>query len=68
MRTNNKYLLTKFKIILDNTSNFPPLMTIQEVNRAYFASHDIIGRKDFRNFFCLFFAIHGQSISYQEAY
>jgi hypothetical protein len=42
--------LTKFKFILDDTSNFPPLVTIQEVNRAYFVSRDFIGRKDFRNF------------------
>jgi hypothetical protein len=27
-----------------------------------------IGRKDFRNFFSLFFATHGQSISYREVY
>ena len=33
--------------------------------RAYFVSRDFIGRKDFRNFFGLFFATHGQSISYR---
>jgi hypothetical protein len=60
--------LTKFKFILDDTSNFPPLVTIQEVNRAYFVSRDFIGRKDFRNFISLFFAMHGQSISYRGAY
>jgi hypothetical protein len=42
---------TKFKFILDDTSNFPPLVPIQEVNRAYFVSRYFIGRKDFRNFF-----------------
>jgi hypothetical protein len=34
----------------------------------YFVSRYFIGRKDFRNFFSLFFAMHGQSISYREAY
>jgi hypothetical protein len=58
----------KFKFILDDTSNFPPLVPIQEVNRAYFVSRYFIGRKDVRNFFSLFFAMHGQSISYREAY
>jgi hypothetical protein len=59
----------KFKFILDDTSNFPPLrVPIQEVNRAYFVLRYFIGRKDFRNFFSLFSAMHGQSISYREAY
>ena len=53
---------------VDDTSNFPPLVPIQEVNRAYFVSRYFIGRKDFRNFFSLFFAKPGQSISYREAY
>ena len=44
------------------------LVPIQEVNRAYFVSRYFIGRKDFRNFLSLFFAMHGQSISYLEAY
>jgi hypothetical protein len=51
--TNNKYLLTKFKFILDDTSNFPPLVPIQEVSQTYFVSRYFIGRKDFRNFFSL---------------
>ena len=68
MRTNNKYLLTKFKFILDDTSNIPPLVPIHEVNRAYFVLRYFIGLKYFRNFFSLFFAMHGQSISYREAY
>ena len=42
--------------------------TRQEVSRTYFVSRYFIGRKDFRNFFSLFFAMHGQSISYREAY
>jgi hypothetical protein len=65
---NNKYLLTKFKFILDDTSNFPPLVLIQEVSRTYFVSRYFIGRKDFRNFFSLFFAMHGQSISYHPTF
>ena len=68
MRTNNEYLLTKFKFILDDTSTFPPLVPNQEVNRAYFVSRYFIDWKDFWNFFRLFFATHGQSISYREAY
>jgi hypothetical protein len=44
--------MTKFKFILDDTSNFPPLVPIQEVSRTYFVSRYFIGRKDFRNF-CL---------------
>jgi hypothetical protein len=43
--------LTKFKFILDDTSNFPPLVPIQEVSRTYFVSRYFIGRKDFRNFY-----------------
>jgi hypothetical protein len=58
---NNKYLLTKFKFILDDTSNLSPLVPIQEVNRTYFVSRYFIGRKDFRNFFSLFFATHGSN-------
>ena len=48
--------------------NFPPLVPIQEVSRTYFVSRYFIGRKDFQNFLSLFFAMHGQSISYREAY
>ena len=43
-------------------------MPIQEVSRTYFVSRYFIGRKDFWNFFSLFFAMYGQSISYREAY
>ena len=46
----NKYLLTKFKFILDDPSNFPALVPIQEVNRAYFISRYFIGRKIFETF------------------
>ena len=67
VRTANIYWRNS-SLFSTTTSNFPPLVTIQEVNRAYFVSRDFIGRKDFRNFFSLFFATHGQSISYREAY
>jgi hypothetical protein len=32
----------KFKFILDDTSNFPPLVPIQEVSRTYFVSRYFI--------------------------
>jgi hypothetical protein len=58
---------SSFYFVAYDTSNFPPLVPIQEVSRTYFVSRYFIGRKDFRNIFSLFFAMHGQSISYREA-
>jgi hypothetical protein len=44
------FLFKTFKFILDDTSNYSPLVPIQEVSRTYFVSRYFIGRKDFRNF------------------